>query len=98
MMSQLFALPLRALIIVATLPTPAAQGAVLPSPSTPPVAAGIVRPTDDSARGPGGTLQTPTQSGTQDFASFSAGYGKQPTRTLRNPGPPRPADGPADHP
>jgi hypothetical protein len=38
MISQLFALPLRALIVAAALPTPPAQGATLPSPS------GISRP------------------------------------------------------
>jgi hypothetical protein len=38
MISQLFALPLRALIVAAALPTPPAQGATLPGPS------GISRP------------------------------------------------------
>jgi hypothetical protein len=38
MISQLFALPLRALVVAAALPTPPAQGATLPGPS------GISRP------------------------------------------------------
>jgi hypothetical protein len=41
MMSQLFALPLRALIIAAALPTPSALGATLPGPSALP-GAGII--------------------------------------------------------